>query len=100
MNRRQGYARWTQLNENSDWFLTYSNSESLQQDSPKPSETGSSPKPEATQKLSALLLLSMFAITARFSEQEMPVPTNGKMWEAGRNYQESAKNILSEFGTW
>ncbi|KAK0481545.1 fungal-specific transcription factor domain-containing protein [Armillaria novae-zelandiae] len=70
--------------------------ESLQQDSPKPSETGSSPKPEATQKLSALLLLSMFAITARFSEQEMPLPTNGKMWEAGRNYQESAKNILTK----
>ncbi len=40
----------------------------------------------------------MFAITARFSEQDMPLPTNGKMWEAGRNYQESAKNILSELG--
>lgn len=37
----------------------------------------------------------MFAITARFSDLELPLPTNGKMWEAGREYQEKARLILS-----
>jgi hypothetical protein len=46
-----------------------------------------------------LLLLSMFSIAARYkSEPAEPLPLNeGDMWNAGDDYLEGAKQILSEF---
>ncbi|KAJ7070780.1 fungal-specific transcription factor domain-containing protein [Mycena amicta] len=58
--------------------------------------TQPSVKPEPAQKYSPLLLLSMFAISARFSEQDTPLPPKGKMWEAGGKYFLAAKNILAK----
>ena len=43
-----------------------------------------------------MLLLSMFAVAARFKEDEEPLPSNGKMWEAGSGYVEAARKIISE----
>ncbi|KAL0576702.1 hypothetical protein V5O48_005269 [Marasmius crinis-equi] len=57
----------------------------------------SSPKPESSQQADTLLLLTMFAITARFVDNHEPKPSNGKMWEAGVEYLEGARTILS---TW
>lgn len=54
------------------------------------------PKPEPSQRLSALLLLSMFSITARFSDMDQPQPAPGKMWEAGQEYQEGARTLLTK----
>ncbi|RDB29501.1 Nitrogen assimilation transcription factor nit-4 [Hypsizygus marmoreus] len=55
-----------------------------------------SPRPDPSQELTPLLLFSMFAITARFCEDEMPPPPEGKMWEAGCNYLDSARAILTQ----
>ncbi|KAJ7459181.1 fungal-specific transcription factor domain-containing protein [Mycena galericulata] len=57
---------------------------------------GSGLKPEPAQKFSPLLLLAMFSISARFSEQDTPLPPKGKMWEAGGKYFNLAKSILAQ----
>ncbi|KAJ7103261.1 fungal-specific transcription factor domain-containing protein [Mycena belliarum] len=54
------------------------------------------PKPECAQQSSPLLLLSMFAISARFSDQDTPLPPKGKMWEAGATYFQLATKILAK----
>ena len=36
----------------------------------------------------------MFAIAARFRDDEMPFPPPGKMWEAGRDYAIRAETVL------
>jgi hypothetical protein len=57
----------------------------------------SSTKPESAQKFSPLLLLAMFALSARFSNEDTPLPPKGKMWEAGGKYFDRAKGILGEW---
>ncbi|KIY50437.1 hypothetical protein FISHEDRAFT_64668 [Fistulina hepatica ATCC 64428] len=52
-----------------------------------------SPKPESSQKVTPLLLLSIFAISARFDEDKNA--PRDKMWEAGCEYAESARTILT-----
>ena len=42
------------------------------------------------------MLLTMFAVAARFKDDEDDMPQNGKMWEAGAKYVESARKILSD----
>ncbi|KAJ7492355.1 fungal-specific transcription factor domain-containing protein [Mycena latifolia] len=64
--------------------------------SPVHSPSHGSAKPEAAQKSSPLLLLAMFAISARFSDQDTPLPPKGKMWEAGAKYFDLAKHILAK----
>ncbi|THV07451.1 hypothetical protein K435DRAFT_741751 [Dendrothele bispora CBS 962.96] len=66
-----------------------------QQGGRTPSSTSSTPKPESSQKVTNLLLLTMFALTARFSD-DAPLTLNGKMWEAGCEYMESARHILTQ----
>ncbi|KAJ7751211.1 fungal-specific transcription factor domain-containing protein [Mycena maculata] len=61
-----------------------------------PAHGGSLLKPEPAQKYSPLLLLAMFSISARFSDQDTPLPPKGKMWEAGSQYFNLAKNILAK----
>ncbi|KAJ3793146.1 fungal-specific transcription factor domain-containing protein [Lentinula aff. detonsa] len=56
----------------------------------------SSPKPESAQKVTNLLLLSMFSITARFCDDEAPKSPAGQMWEAGCEYLEKAREILTK----
>ncbi|KAF5368636.1 hypothetical protein D9758_002174 [Tetrapyrgos nigripes] len=75
-------------------FLSEYNSRKLQ-GGRTPSSTSSSPKPESSQKVTNLLLLTMFAITARFSD-DAPSASNGKMWEAGCEYMEKARHILTQ----
>ncbi|KAF9486569.1 hypothetical protein BDN70DRAFT_870159 [Pholiota conissans] len=53
----------------------------------------SSPRPEPTQEVTRLLLFSIFAIAARFIEED-DIPQDNKMWDAGCNYLDSARNIL------
>jgi len=48
--------------------------------------------------ISNLLLLSMFAIAARYSEEDAPLPANGNIWEAGLNYMVEAREVLSTCG--
>lgn len=57
-----------------------------------------SPRPEPTQEVTPLLLLSIFAIAARFCEDEMPLPPMGKMWEAGCGYLDTARGLLGRSG--
>jgi len=59
------------------------------------SSTHSTPRPEPSQEISPVLLLSMFAIAARFKDDEEPPSRDGKMWEAGSQYLESARKILN-----
>ena len=64
-------------------------------DSPTSSPVSSfSPRPEPTQEVTPLLLLSMFAIAARYTEEIMPKPQDGKMWEAGYDFLEKARVLL------
>lgn len=56
----------------------------------------SSPRPEPTQEVTSLLLLSIFAIAARFCDDEMPLPPKGKMWEAGCGYLDIARGLLGK----
>jgi hypothetical protein len=49
-----------------------------------------------SQHISKLLLLSMFAIAARYAESKFSPPPEGKMWEAGYNYLIAAREILSK----
>ncbi|KAJ7597406.1 fungal-specific transcription factor domain-containing protein [Mycena floridula] len=60
------------------------------------SQTSSSPRPEPSQKISAMLLFSIFALAARFSNDELPFPSPGRMWEAGWDYAARARNILTQ----
>ena len=55
--------------------------------------TYSSPRPEPSQEVTRLLLFSIFAIAARFTDDDPP--QDNKMWEAGCDYLDSARNILS-----
>jgi len=52
------------------------------------------PRPEPTQEVTSLLLLAIFAIAARFCDDEMPLPPAGKMWEAGCEYLNLARELL------
>lgn len=64
--------------------------------SPSDHSTGGSPKPESSQKVNDLLLLSVFAITARFLDEPPPVTSlGGKMWEQGCEWCNSAIKILT-----
>jgi hypothetical protein len=38
----------------------------------------------------------MFAIAARYTEDTMPKPLDGKMWEAGYDYLERARQLLGK----
>lgn len=58
------------------------------------SPTYSSPRPEPSQEVTPLLLLSMFSIAARYTEETMPKPQDGEMWEAGYDYLEKARQLL------
>lgn len=55
------------------------------------------PRPEPTQEVTPLLLLSKFAVAARFGECDDPLSPKGEMWEGGRFYLENARTILSSF---
>ncbi|KAF5352426.1 hypothetical protein D9756_005920 [Leucocoprinus leucothites] len=55
-----------------------------------------SPRPEPTQEVTSLLLLAIFAIAARFCDDEMPLPPTGKMWEAGCQYLDLARGLLAK----
>ncbi|KAH0591126.1 hypothetical protein H2248_001229 [Termitomyces sp. 'cryptogamus'] len=55
-----------------------------------------SPRPESSQEVTPLLLFSIFAITARFCHDQMPLHIRGKMWEAGCNFLDSARAILTQ----
>ncbi|KAJ7786593.1 fungal-specific transcription factor domain-containing protein [Mycena metata] len=61
-----------------------------------PADNGPKTKPEPAQKFSSLLLMAMFAIAARFSDQDTPLPPKGKMWEAGGKYFNTAQSILAK----
>jgi hypothetical protein len=37
----------------------------------------------------------MFAIAARYADNEIPPPPDGKMWEAGCEFLDDAREILS-----
>ncbi|KDR85752.1 hypothetical protein GALMADRAFT_384548 [Galerina marginata CBS 339.88] len=58
--------------------------------------TYSSPRPEPTQEVTRLLLFSMFAVAARFTERHQPHPRDNRMWDAGCNYLDSARKILNK----
>ncbi|KAJ6503261.1 fungal-specific transcription factor domain-containing protein [Mycena vitilis] len=78
-------------------FLTEYNNRHISSPVPSLEHGNTSPiKPEPAQKFSPLLLLSMFSISARFSDQDSPLPPKGKMWEAGGKYFELAKRILAK----
>ncbi|KAF7311124.1 Zn(2)-C6 fungal-type domain-containing protein [Mycena chlorophos] len=78
-------------------FLTEYNTRHMASPVNSPTDCNQShPKPESAQKYSPLLLLAMFAVSARFSDQDTPPPAKGKMWEAGAKYFVAAKNILAK----
>ncbi|KAF9015674.1 fungal-specific transcription factor domain-containing protein [Cyathus striatus] len=62
----------------------------------EPIDISSSPRPEPSQELTPLLLLSIFSLAARFSEDDMPYPDEGKMWEAGCAYFDRARDTLTK----
>ncbi|KAF8910155.1 fungal-specific transcription factor domain-containing protein [Gymnopilus junonius] len=67
-------------------------------DSPSLSSAGSaysSPRPEPTQEVTRLLLFAMFAVAARFTEVDEG-SDDDKMWEAGCDYLDSARKILTQ----
>lgn len=61
-----------------------------------PQNMKQSPRPELTQEVTSLLLLAIFAIAARFCDDEMPLPPAGKMWEAGCEYLNLARELLAK----
>ncbi|KAF9270701.1 hypothetical protein L218DRAFT_993268 [Marasmius fiardii PR-910] len=78
-------------------LLQYDLSTLLSRRTPEPIPTKfSSPKPESSQQADTLLLLTMFAITARFVDSIEPVPSNGNMWEAGVEYLNGARAMLTK----
>ncbi|KAJ7161307.1 fungal-specific transcription factor domain-containing protein [Mycena crocata] len=77
-------------------FLTEYNTRHINTPADSPAHSaGPLIKPEPAQKFSPLLLLAMFSISARFSDQDTPLPPKGKMWEAGGKYFNLAKSILA-----
>jgi hypothetical protein len=48
-----------------------------------------------TNRISILLLLVMFSISARYSDHSSNAPTEGQYWNAGDNYLEKAKQMLN-----
>lgn len=42
-----------------------------------------------------LLLFAVFTAASRFNPNEMPLPRDGEMWEAGCDYLASTRRILS-----
>ncbi|KAF7337482.1 Zn(2)-C6 fungal-type domain-containing protein [Mycena sanguinolenta] len=79
-------------------FLTEYNTRNISSPARSPDSHGSDSliKPEPAQKFSPLVLLAMFALSARFSDQDTPLPPKGKMWEAGGKYFDLAKSILAK----
>ncbi|KAJ7109940.1 fungal-specific transcription factor domain-containing protein [Mycena epipterygia] len=77
-------------------FLTEYNTRHISSPVHSPIHSPGFIKPEPAQKFSPLLLLAMFSISARFSDQDTPLPPKGKMWEAGGKYFDLAKNILAK----
>ncbi|KZO89639.1 hypothetical protein CALVIDRAFT_571629 [Calocera viscosa TUFC12733] len=47
-------------------------------------------------RIPTLLLLAMFAVAARYTATDTPLPPDGKMWMAGDKYLAAAKLILNE----
>lgn len=82
--------------------LFFDNSISERQDfrdSPGAASTGStysSPRPEPTQEVTRLLLFSMFAVAARYVADQPPAREGNKMWDAGYEYLDHARKILSK----
>ncbi|KAG6873206.1 hypothetical protein C0995_001560 [Termitomyces sp. Mi166 len=64
--------------------------------STSPQQSPGSLRPESFQEVTPLLLFSIFAITARFCHDQMPLHVRGKMWEAGCDYLDSARAILTQ----
>ncbi|KAF9055831.1 fungal-specific transcription factor domain-containing protein [Panaeolus papilionaceus] len=60
------------------------------------SSTYSSPRPEPSQEVTPLLLFSIFAIAARFLNEDPPKSPDNKMWDAGCEYLDSARSILNK----
>ncbi|KAG5219880.1 zinc cluster transcription factor [Salix suchowensis] len=60
-----------------------------------PSSTTNPTKPDFSQKVSKLLLLAIFAISARFTCDRNLTTARGVMWEEGCEYLDSARKILS-----
>lgn len=58
--------------------------------------TYSSPRPEPTQEVTRLLLFSMFAVAARYVADQPPAREGNKMWDAGYEYLDHARKILSK----
>ncbi|KAK7063985.1 Zn(2)-C6 fungal-type domain-containing protein [Favolaschia claudopus] len=78
-------------------FLTEYNTRNISSPrSPDSQGSSSSMKPESAQKYSPLLLLAVFALSARFSDRDTPLPPKGEMWEAGGKYLDLAKLILAK----
>ncbi|KAI5480235.1 hypothetical protein MNV49_001566 [Pseudohyphozyma bogoriensis] len=50
--------------------------------------------PSGSGKVPIVLLLSMFALAARYSDLE-PTPADGKFWAAGQGYLEQARKVLN-----
>lgn len=61
---------------------------------PSPGETA---KPEPQQRVTPLLLFAIFSIAARFVDHDMPQYSTGKMWDAGCEYVDCAKEIIGIF---
>jgi hypothetical protein len=74
-------------------LLTCNGGSSARLPSPDASADGT-PRPDPSQEVTPLLLLSIFAITARFCEDGVPPPPRGEMWGAGCDYLDSARAIL------
>jgi hypothetical protein len=83
---------WVCISGQFDVLIFLSDPDSTRRESPK--EHQQSPRPEPTQEVTSLLLLAIFAIAARFCEDEMPLPPTGKMWEAGCGYLDLARGLL------
>ncbi|TDL20640.1 hypothetical protein BD410DRAFT_362130 [Rickenella mellea] len=56
--------------------------------------TEATPNARRNKNIPSLLLLTMFAISARYSSSDAPLPPEGQMWPAGDTYLEAAKIIL------
>ncbi|KAG9222442.1 hypothetical protein CCMSSC00406_0002777 [Pleurotus cornucopiae] len=61
-----------------------------------PSSTTNPTKPDFSQKVSKLLLLAIFAISARFTCDRNQTTARGVMWEEGCEYLDSARKILNQ----
>ncbi|KAF9469792.1 fungal-specific transcription factor domain-containing protein [Collybia nuda] len=79
----------------SEYNLRKQSGSSIRPRSPESGDSAS-PRPEPSQEVTPLLLFSIFTITARFCEDAVPPPPKGKMWEAGCDYLDSARAILTK----